>query len=61
FHHANFMFIIMIIKGNLKFFHSEITTSSLLFFFVKVWLLAIQTSESYRLVKAFLVSFATQE
>ncbi|EBL1449744.1 hypothetical protein D1D95_25200 [Salmonella enterica] len=31
FHHANFIAIIMIIKGNLKFFHSEITTSSLVF------------------------------
>ncbi|EAO4397762.1 hypothetical protein E5475_22105 [Salmonella enterica] len=29
FHHANFMFIILIIKENLKFFHSEITTDSL--------------------------------
>lgn len=30
FHHANFMPILMIIKGNLKIFHSEITTSPLL-------------------------------
>lgn len=26
FHHANFMLIDLIVKGNLKFFHTEITT-----------------------------------